>query len=277
MSITYLPFFLSNFNSDYNPFPGYKSKMNSNPHTREDPNRNQLIFKLVLISLSLHLCLFLFYSFPQKHNKPTIKSISVELSKASIQLKSNLPSKSQASQSSKRKVQLQKRDVFPKSQPQAAPSQEENFEPLNHWEAAEMPLLKDLPSKANKAAASPSKNSAKQALEPAQEAISSQVPITEKEAVTSNTAAIIEGDLQGRELIYQPITPPLDISHDVTITLQFSVTASGRVTNIFPLVKGDQELEQIAIKLLSQYRFEAAQSGSPDQTGLIHFTLNRHP
>ncbi|MDX2470490.1 MAG: hypothetical protein QNL04_07935 [SAR324 cluster bacterium] len=247
--------------------------MNLNPHTREDPNHNQLILKLVLFSLGIHVSLFLFFAHPNKQIKLKPKFISVELAQAPVKLKGMTSTR----QSPIKTKVLQKRDVFPKSPAPQNDESEEEVESLGNWEAAEMPLLKDLPATKVTAEAGLQKRSSNQPQDSKKEALTPGQPNPEKKAVTSNSATVIEGDAKGRELIYQPFTPPLDIRQDVTITLQFSVTAEGRVTNIFALVKGDQALEQIAIKLLSQYRFESARSGTPEQTGTIHFTLTRHP
>lgn len=84
----------------------------------------------------------------------------------------------------------------------------------------------------------------------------------------------IEGEAQGREVIYRPPAPSLDLERDVTISLSFVVLSNGSVEEIAPLKKGAPSLEALAIELLGQYRFKPLPGAKP-QRGIIHFTLTR--
>ncbi len=84
----------------------------------------------------------------------------------------------------------------------------------------------------------------------------------------------IEGEAQGREVIFRPSAPNLDLERDVTVSLSFVVLSNGSVEEIAPLKKGAPALEALAIELLGQYRFKPMPGAKP-QRGIIHFTLTR--
>ena len=193
-------------------------------------------------------------------------------------------SKPVVQQKKRKKYVAGPRDVFPKlPKPAALTEPEPILAP--QWEEAEMPLRSTLRRKTQAAAPASEviepKVTAPIELESEPSSTASQTTSqadTELAEVAQNAnTSNVEGEAQGRELIYQPITPPMDLAQDVTISLQFEVTADGRVTNIFPLVKGNGQLEKIAIGLLAQYRFESAATGTGNQQGIIHFTITRRP
>lgn len=87
--------------------------------------------------------------------------------------------------------------------------------------------------------------------------------------------SMIEGELRQRKVIYKPDPPDLNLEKDVTITLKFTVLPNGEVDRIFPFRKAEPELEQLAMKLLRQYRFEPLFENDAIQQGIIHFTIHR--
>jgi hypothetical protein len=85
----------------------------------------------------------------------------------------------------------------------------------------------------------------------------------------------IEGELKQRKVIFKPEPPVLNLDRDVTVTLKFTVLPNGEVDQIFPYRKAAPELEQLAMKLLRQYRFEPLFENDKIQQGVIHFSIHR--
>lgn len=88
-------------------------------------------------------------------------------------------------------------------------------------------------------------------------------------------AGMIRGEVAYRKVVYRPKAPRLKIEKDVTIILSFTVLPNGSVDQITPYRKADPTLEQTAIRLLREYRFEPLLTGSQVQAGRIHFILRR--
>jgi len=86
----------------------------------------------------------------------------------------------------------------------------------------------------------------------------------------------IEGELSRRKVIKKPEPPVVNLERDVTITLKFTVLPTGEVDQIFPFRKAGSELEQLAVRLLRQYRFEPLFENDKIQQGIIHFTIYRN-
>ncbi len=85
----------------------------------------------------------------------------------------------------------------------------------------------------------------------------------------------IEGEISKRKVIFKPAAPELSIDRDVTVVLKFTVLPNGEVDQVFPYQKADPELEQLAIKMLHQYRFEPLFGSNLVQTGIIRFIIYR--
>ncbi len=85
----------------------------------------------------------------------------------------------------------------------------------------------------------------------------------------------IEGELRQRKVIFKPEPPVLNLDRDVTVILKFTVLPNGEVDQIFPYRKAAPELEQLAMKLLRQYRFEPLFENDKIQHGIIHFSIHR--
>ena len=250
-----------------------------NPHLHSEPNPNRLLGQLLALSILLHLAVFLVTPSPEQKVAKKIKTIAVVLDQTKLKASSPQQSPATKATASKRAAAKSIRDPFPKFPKKTTEPEQEAYLP-QEWDEAEMPLKADFKTKKPEAVTEratqleePAETSEPGPIAPAK----SNDKATEKESPSLANTSQIEGEAEGRELIYQPITPPMDLSQDVTITLQFEVTADGRVTNISPLLKGNSQLEQVATGLLAQYRFEAAKAGSPNQQGLIHFTITRRP
>ena len=73
----------------------------------------------------------------------------------------------------------------------------------------------------------------------------------------------IKGPLISRKVIERPPLPPVKVKLEVEIELTFWVDPNGTVDRVIPSVKGDAELERIAIQYLKQWRFAALPSDQP--------------
>ena len=65
----------------------------------------------------------------------------------------------------------------------------------------------------------------------------------------------IKGPLATRKILEKPQTPQVKVRMEGEIELTFWVLPDGRVDRVVPVIKGDTELEQIAIQYLKQWRF----------------------
>ncbi len=87
--------------------------------------------------------------------------------------------------------------------------------------------------------------------------------------------SFIEGEASKRNILYKPKPPELEIERDVEIKLRFTVLPDGSVDRILPYTKADIELEQLAIVLLQQYKFEPLFGSNKNYSGIITFTIYR--
>ena len=65
----------------------------------------------------------------------------------------------------------------------------------------------------------------------------------------------IRGPVASRKIVERPLPPPVKVKVEAEIELTFWVLPDGRVDRVIPSVKGDAELERIAIQYLKQWRF----------------------
>ena len=65
----------------------------------------------------------------------------------------------------------------------------------------------------------------------------------------------IRGPVATRKIVERPLPPPVKVKVETEIELTFWVLPDGRVDRAIPSVKGDVELERIAIQYLKQWRF----------------------
>jgi TonB family protein len=65
----------------------------------------------------------------------------------------------------------------------------------------------------------------------------------------------IQGPLAFRKILEKPQPPHVKVRVEAEIELTLWVLPDGRVDRVIPSVKGDAELERIAIQYLKQWRF----------------------
>jgi TonB family protein len=81
----------------------------------------------------------------------------------------------------------------------------------------------------------------------------------------------IKGPLATRRIQERPALPQVKVRVEAEIELTFWVTPNGTVDRAIPSVKGDTELERIAIQYLKQWRFAALPKDEPqvEEWGII--------
>ncbi len=71
----------------------------------------------------------------------------------------------------------------------------------------------------------------------------------------------IKGPAGKREILYKPEIPEVKIDREGEVELKFWVLPDGSVGSVFPLLRGDAELERIAINYMKQWRFNPLDEG----------------
>jgi TonB family protein len=81
----------------------------------------------------------------------------------------------------------------------------------------------------------------------------------------------IKGPLAYRKILERPQPPPVKVKVEAEIELTFWVLTDGKVDRAIPSVKGDTELERLAIQYLKQWRFAPLTKDQPqaEQWGTI--------
>ncbi|HUL22701.1 MAG TPA: energy transducer TonB [Thermodesulfobacteriota bacterium] len=81
----------------------------------------------------------------------------------------------------------------------------------------------------------------------------------------------IKGSLASRKILERPTPPQVKSKVEVEIELTLWVLPNGTVDRVVPSVKGDTELERIAVQYLKQWRFSALSKDQPQtvQSGTI--------
>ncbi len=81
----------------------------------------------------------------------------------------------------------------------------------------------------------------------------------------------IKGPLTSRKILERPSPPQIKVKVEAEIELTLWVLPSGTVDRVIPSVKGDTELERIAIQYLKQWRFAPLPKDQPqtEQWGTI--------
>ena len=91
------------------------------------------------------------------------------------------------------------------------------------------------------------------------------LPTTKKgEAAGGSEAFGIKGSAGKRKLIFRPPPPSVDTSVTVTIELEFRILSDGSVADVMPVRKADIKLEEIAIRYLKNWRFNAVSDDEKD-------------
>jgi TonB family protein len=81
----------------------------------------------------------------------------------------------------------------------------------------------------------------------------------------------IKGPLVSRKILERPSPPQIKVKVEAEIELTLWVLPSGTVDRVIPSVKGDTELERIAIQYLKQWRFAPLPKDQPqtEQWGTV--------
>jgi TonB family protein len=81
----------------------------------------------------------------------------------------------------------------------------------------------------------------------------------------------IKGTLASRKILERPPPPQVNVRAEAEIEMILWVLPNGRVDRVIPLMKGDAELERIAIQYLKQWRFAPLPQEKPqvEQSGTI--------
>ena len=81
----------------------------------------------------------------------------------------------------------------------------------------------------------------------------------------------IRGPLSFRRIVERPQPPPVKVKVDTEIELTFWVLPDGMVDRAIPSVRGDTDLERVAIQYLKQWRFAPLSKDQPqvEQWGAI--------
>jgi len=77
----------------------------------------------------------------------------------------------------------------------------------------------------------------------------------QEKPLEENLRLKIKGPLLSRKILERPSPPQVKVKVEAEIELTFWVLPSGTVDRVVPSVKGDTELERIAIQYLKQWRF----------------------
>ena len=86
-----------------------------------------------------------------------------------------------------------------------------------------------------------------------------------------NLSLGMKGPVVSRKILEKPGLPQAKIKVEAEIELTFYVLPDGRVDRVIPTVRGDAELERIAIQYLKQWRFAPLPKDQPqvEQSGVI--------
>ncbi|NWF94058.1 MAG: energy transducer TonB [Syntrophaceae bacterium] len=86
-----------------------------------------------------------------------------------------------------------------------------------------------------------------------------------------NSLLGIKGPLATRKILERPQTPQVKVRVEAEIELTFWVSPEGMVDRVIPTIRGDTELEWIAIQYLKQWRFAPLSKDQPqvEQWGVI--------
>jgi TonB family protein len=92
-----------------------------------------------------------------------------------------------------------------------------------------------------------------------------------EKALEENLILGIKGPLATRKILEKPQPPQVKVRVEAEIELTFWVLPDGRVDRVVPTMKGDTELERIAVQYLKQWRFVPLPNDQPqvEQWGII--------
>jgi len=93
--------------------------------------------------------------------------------------------------------------------------------------------------------------------------LSSKEKGSREKALDENALLGIKGPLSSRKIVERPAPPRGKVKVEVEIELTFWVLPDGIVDRAVPSVRGDAELEQVAIQYLKQWRFAPLPKDQP--------------
>ena len=101
--------------------------------------------------------------------------------------------------------------------------------------------------------------------------LSSKEGNSEEKPLEENLRLGMKGPLVSRKILERPNPPQVRVKVEAEIELTLWVLPSGTVDRVIPSVKGDTELERIAIQYLKQWRFAPLPKDQPqvEQWGTI--------
>lgn len=101
--------------------------------------------------------------------------------------------------------------------------------------------------------------------------LSSKAGIVQEKPLEENLRLGIKGSLASRKILERPNPPQVKVKVEAEIELMLWVLPSGTVDRVVPSVKGDTELERIAIQYLKQWRFTPLPKDQPqvEQWGTV--------
>jgi TonB family protein len=101
--------------------------------------------------------------------------------------------------------------------------------------------------------------------------LSTKERIAQEKPLEENLRLGIKGALVNRKILERPNPPQVKVKLEAEIELTLWVLPSGTVDRVVPSVKGDTELERIAIQYLKQWRFAPLPKDQPqvEQWGTI--------
>ena len=93
----------------------------------------------------------------------------------------------------------------------------------------------------------------------------------QEKPLEENLSLGIKGPLSSRKILERPNLPAVKVRAEVEVELTIYVLPDGMVDRVTPSVKGDTELERIAIQYLKQWRFSPLPQDQPqvEQWGTI--------
>jgi TonB family protein len=101
--------------------------------------------------------------------------------------------------------------------------------------------------------------------------LSSKERISLAKPLEENLLLGIRGPLAARKILERPNPPQVSVKVEAEIELTLYVLPNGIVDRVIPSVKGDSELERIAIQYLKQWRFAPLPRDQPqvEQWGTV--------
>lgn len=101
--------------------------------------------------------------------------------------------------------------------------------------------------------------------------LSTDEKASQEKPLEENLLLGIKGPLAARKILERPNPPSVKVKVEAEIEMTLYVLPNGIVDRVIPAMKGDSELERVAVQYLKQWRFVALSKDRPqvDQWGVI--------